>query len=315
MNNDIIVSVWTIVYNHEKYIAQAIESVLSQKCNFKIEMIIGEDCSTDNSREIIRQYHEKYPDIIRPIYNTLNVGAQANAINCINAAKGKYLAILEGDDYWIDDDKLQKQVDFMEQNPDFSACFTKAAVLNELGTENRAVYNAVDKDVFTFDDFVVPYFYFIPSPTLLYRSDLHLPGFFAHSITGDIALHLLLAGKGSIKLLPETTAVYRVHSGGLSKSAAFNERLEDAIYALYANIDKYFNYKYHQSLKNSLLPRLKTKLIYGSKELKGMKKLRHVIKIGKHYFFYSDKINLKEVMYYAAILFFPAVLKIKQAAK
>jgi len=109
---EVLVSVIMLVYNHEAYIAQAIEGVLMQKTNFKYELIIGEDCSTDNSKEIIREYHKKYPDIIYPVYWKKNVGANKNANTIRARARGKYIATCEGDDYWCDEDKLQNQIDF-----------------------------------------------------------------------------------------------------------------------------------------------------------------------------------------------------------
>jgi glycosyltransferase involved in cell wall biosynthesis len=110
-----LVSVWMVTYNHEKFIRQAIESVLMQVTDFQIEIIIGEDCSTDGTRKIIEELELQYPDIIKPIYHEKNVGAQRNAYEfCLPELKGKYIACLEGDDYWTDPYKLQKQIDFLE---------------------------------------------------------------------------------------------------------------------------------------------------------------------------------------------------------
>lgn len=106
-----------VTYNHERYIRQALDSVLMQKVNFKYEIVIGDDCSPDNTQDIIREYTEKYSDIIKPVLRQKNIGAPNNGYDINKRCKGKYIATLEGDDYWTDDDKLQTQVDFLERHP------------------------------------------------------------------------------------------------------------------------------------------------------------------------------------------------------
>jgi len=113
-----LVSVKMITYNHEPYIRQAIDCVLNQKTNFPFELVIGEDCSTDSTREIVFDYAKRYPDIIRVITSEQNVGMKQNSKRTSDACRGKYIAICEGDDYWQRDDKLQMQVDYMERHPE-----------------------------------------------------------------------------------------------------------------------------------------------------------------------------------------------------
>src|ERR1700676_449892 len=110
-------SVMMITYNHERYIAQAIESILAQKVNFDYELVIGEDCSTDGTRAVILDFHRRYPSRIVPLLRERNLGGPRNFLGTLAACRGKYLALLEGDDYWICTDKLQRQVDFLEANP------------------------------------------------------------------------------------------------------------------------------------------------------------------------------------------------------
>ena len=116
-----MVSVGMLAYNQEKYIARALDSILMQEVNFDYEIVIADDCSTDGTRDIIREYQRKYPNVIRPIFNKVNVGGQNNANIIRTACIGKYRATLEGDDYWVTTNKLQKQVDFLENNPDYIA--------------------------------------------------------------------------------------------------------------------------------------------------------------------------------------------------
>ena len=126
-----LVSIRTSTYNHGKYIRQCIEGILMQKTSFPFEYIIGEDCSTDQTREIVMEYAAKYPDIIRVVTADYNVGMKANGERCIMRCRGKYMALCEGDDYWIDPLKLQKQVDYLEAHPQCSMSYTEAVIINE----------------------------------------------------------------------------------------------------------------------------------------------------------------------------------------
>ena len=113
-----LVSIKMVTYNHAPFIAQAIEGVLQQKTNFPFELIIGEDCSTDGTREIVFEYQKKYPEIIRVVTSEKNIGAKRNGLRTLKACHGKYIAYCEGDDYWHDPGKLQKQVDYLENHPE-----------------------------------------------------------------------------------------------------------------------------------------------------------------------------------------------------
>ncbi len=124
-----LLSIVTITYNHEPFIAKTIEGVLMQQVNFPIEFIIAEDCSTDGTRRICQDYADKYPDLIRLIISDTNVGAVANERRAFEAARGKYIATCEGDDYWTDPMKLQKQVDFLEAHHDYSVTFHRYSIM------------------------------------------------------------------------------------------------------------------------------------------------------------------------------------------
>jgi glycosyltransferase involved in cell wall biosynthesis len=122
MTPDMMVSIACITYNHEKFIAKALEGFVSQKTSFKLEIIIADDNSTDGTPKIIKEYHTKYPDLIRPVLRDVNIGSRRNALETLNMCKGDYIALCEGDDYWIDNKKIQKQVEFLEKNHDFVMC-------------------------------------------------------------------------------------------------------------------------------------------------------------------------------------------------
>ena len=119
---EITVSICCITYNHEKYIAQCLDSFLMQRTSFRYEIILGEDCSTDSTRSIAEAYARQYPDRIRLLTGPVNVGAQKNLLRVLKRAAGKYIALCDGDDFWTDPAKLQKQVDFLENNPSYTMC-------------------------------------------------------------------------------------------------------------------------------------------------------------------------------------------------
>ena len=133
MNDNILVSINCIAYNHEKYIAQAIESFLMQITDFKYEILIHDDASTDNTAKIIKEYERKYPEIIKVIYQKKNQYSQGKKVSLFNVkrARGKYIAVCEGDDYWTDRHKLQKQVNYMENNPECGLCFRTVSIFDD----------------------------------------------------------------------------------------------------------------------------------------------------------------------------------------
>lgn len=130
--NNVLVSVKMITYNHEGYIAKAIESVLKQKTRFNYELVIGEDCSTDNTRQIVFDYQNRFPNIIRVIKSDFNVGAKVNSHRTLVACRGKYIAFLDGDDYWIDENKLEMQADFLNNHYDYGITFTNYDEYNQV---------------------------------------------------------------------------------------------------------------------------------------------------------------------------------------
>lgn len=159
-NNEIMLTVKMLAYNHEKYIAQAIESILSQKTEYRYELLIGEDCSTDNTRKIIQDYEEKYPEIIRVIYQKHNQGCTKNSYSLDLHARGKYIAGCEGDDFWCDDSRIQRDIDYLKTHPEYVGICHKCKIVGEDGREidsdtlnNREKFWEFDKDVFTLQDY------------------------------------------------------------------------------------------------------------------------------------------------------------------
>lgn len=200
IENSIMVTVWCTVYNHEPYIRDCLEGFMNQKTNFRYEVVVHDDASTDKSAAIIQQYAEKYPDIIKPILQTENQYSKKNgAIRRIREenSRGKYVAICEGDDYWTDPHKLQEQVDFMESHPEYSLACTDAVVLSG---KTELDWHRYDNDCeISLEDIIHKRGAWIYTASMLYRKHLldDYPVFAQKCHVGDYpkAIHLALRGK------------------------------------------------------------------------------------------------------------------------
>jgi len=307
------VSVFLICYDHEKYIAKAIESIVTQKVNFDFELVIGEDFSKDNTRGVCEQYAALYPAIIKLLPSDKNYGPMGNTIRTLYACTGEYIAMCEGDDYWTDPHKLQKQANFLDANLDYSMCFSDTEIVDEMGWNlpDEKYFPKIQKDTITIEDIILSDVSLIPTATLFFRNLLPnpFPDFYYHTFSGDLFLHLLLAEKGKAKYFDYKTAAYRNHSGGLTKSPTQIEKTYNSIFQFYIDVNKYFNFKYDALIRQRLFEMTKTRLIYGSREKKGLEKIKYYFKTMPNYIKYSKRINFKELAYYHFILFFPSILK------
>jgi glycosyltransferase involved in cell wall biosynthesis len=222
------VSACIITYNHENYIIDCLEGALSQKVNFDYEIVIGEDKSTDATLKICEEYASRYPDKIRLIKRDVNLGMMGNWIDTIKSCQGKYIAICEGDDYWTDPLKLQKQVDFMNTNAEFSICFTdyKEFYENKKSYGHpELIYKFKDKSTFSRNDIILNNF--IPTLTVLFRNKQNIIDYLKKDFFPvDWFVHILNSKYGKIKFLPFESAVYRIHDGGVCSSSEpiFNNR-------------------------------------------------------------------------------------------
>jgi glycosyltransferase involved in cell wall biosynthesis len=210
-----LVSVAMITYNHEPYIVQAIEGVLMQQTSFDYELIIGEDCSTDNTRAVCLKYQQQYPDKIKVLLPDTNQGMMPNFMQVLSACRGKYIALCEGDDYWTDSGKLEQQANFLEKNPDFSIAFHNVSVIYG---DNRASHSSNpswQKEISSIDDLACGNFIYTAS--CVYRNNLFqaFPSWYNTSPVGDYVLHLMNAQYGLIKYFPTVMGVYRVHDNGV----------------------------------------------------------------------------------------------------
>lgn len=252
-----LVSVFMITYNHEKYISKALDSILSQIVNFRYEIVIGEDCSKDKTRQILLEYSNKFPAIINLILHEHNVGASQNQFITLNACRGKYIAICEGDDYWIDQYKLQKQIDFMELNPSYSLVYGKVSIFNN--EKNRFLKVFFGKECGGVTGLIVNG-NTIPTLTTLFRRDLYIEYINAGILKwkmGDFPLWIFLASKGDVFFMDEVFGVYRRSSGTASNPISTKARI--SFQKSYLDIRNYYAQQFEypvevcQKLKNDYL--------------------------------------------------------------
>jgi glycosyltransferase involved in cell wall biosynthesis len=220
-SEEIVLSVCCVTYNHEKYIAQAIEGFLMQKTTFKFEVLIGEDCSTDGTRKIVDEYALKYPDKITLVTSEMNVGAHKNAVRIFSRVKGRYVAMCDGDDYWTDPLKLQKQVDFLEQNQNYIMCCHHSKRIKE----NNEIYymNLNPKPIiYSFEDILFDNDFETVLLSVVFRNtpeinEMYKADWFFQSNAPDrfLKLYATFTSGKDIYVLPEIMSCYRKHTGGI----------------------------------------------------------------------------------------------------
>ena len=244
MSEQPLVSVRTATYNHEKFIGQCLEGILMQRTDFPYEVVIGEDCSTDRTQEIVLAYEKKYPDKIHVRTSEMNVGPARNSLRIHQACRGKYHAMCEGDDYWIDPLKLQKQVDFMEAHPDVSLCFHNAFVVRENVLNATLFLRSAMKEMLTFEDACQTT---IPTASVMARSEIlaTLPEWRVKIWCGDVLFRLWCAHHGNLGYLNEIMSVYRRHPGCLRiMMRPLRERRYAEEMFLYREFDKETHYQH-----------------------------------------------------------------------
>jgi len=236
LDSEIIVSVQMLSYQHVEYIRMALDSILMQKVNFKYEIVIGDDCSTDGSQLLLLDYKKRYPDIFKLILHKKNVGTMKNVISVLKHCNGKYIAFLECDDFWTDEYKLQIQVDFLNDNKDFAACYHNTNVIGDDKKECR-LYKAAHYDITSFEQYF-KYIPAIPTASLIMRNfirDSNCYQYFTKTkYIGDRIVHALILLHGKIKYIDKTMCAYRYITNGNTSFSSKNyiERQKDYLKAL-----------------------------------------------------------------------------------
>ncbi|MBW7868856.1 MAG: glycosyltransferase family 2 protein [Brumimicrobium sp.] len=235
------ISIVMIAYNVEKYIGEAIESVLAQKTSYSYELVIGEDCSTDDTRQIALAYESKYPDKIRVIQNKSNLGLTPNCVETHNHCRGKYIALLDSDDYWTDENKLQKQVDFLENNLDFAGSGHQSIKIYENNLTKRVLFGEQQNRVYTLMDMLTHRKFHTSS--FVYRKEIwdKTGGIPKNISSNERAIYPMVAIFGKIKYFKDEMCVYRFSGEGLSSRIDYRELETDFnMFSWLKEIDKNF---------------------------------------------------------------------------
>lgn len=257
---EVLVSVICTAYNHERYIKKAIESFLMQRTTFRFEVLINDDASTDMTASIIREYENRYPEIIKATYQKVNLYSQGIAPGYVlfQQAKGKYIAVCEGDDFWTDPDKLEKQVSFLEENPDYSLCAHSAFYAKENGDIiNGRFFRKFFKSQEISISKMLKTEWCFATNSIVYRKGLrkeYIPPYRGKCRSGDVAFTLYLALQGKVYYFDEFWSAYRVESIG---SVTWQQRQEidkfikerKEYIAMMHRFDEYTNFLYAEEIK------------------------------------------------------------------
>lgn len=233
MKGDPLVSIRCTVYNHEPYLRQCLDGFVMQKTTFPFEAIVHDDASTDGSAAIIREYAEKYPDIIKPIYESENQFTKGTIFKIMDGAmspNSKYISLCEGDDYWTDPYKLQMQVEFLEKHPDYMMCFHRAiTILDENGEEtdrfpSESFKSIQDRDYTSTELLQV---WTVPTASIVHRRECrYFPLKFKYSfVFGDIILVLTCAEMGKVRGFARMMSAYRIHKNSIIHNPQNEQRI------------------------------------------------------------------------------------------
>lgn len=320
MKNEIMVSICCLAYNHEKYIRKTLDGFVNQKTNFNYEILIHDDCSTDNTVNIIEEYRKKYPKLIKPIYqkeNQYSKGIKVSNIYQFPRAQGKYIAMCEGDDYWIDMNKLQKQYDKMERNTNCSICTHMVGHISESGerlyiTQPDKTVREILNDIISIEELFFNIFKRVTMPfqtssyfiKKIYIFDyLKEDSFFQKTKIGDLPLVWYIMTKGNMCYIDEEMSLYRENSIG----SWSNKRLFDQGYRLqhYCGMieflekyDLYTNFRFHQRIEHMILIAHIRKKDY-----------REVFKKRYRSVLMDGEISRKEILYYFLYAYFPIIIR------
>ncbi|MCF2504153.1 glycosyltransferase [Dyadobacter sp. CY107] len=256
-------SVCVPTYNHERYIGQMLDGALMQVTDFEFEIVIGDDASTDATPAIIREYQERNPGRIRAFLHSENQGPKEprefagrnNVLQLLKACKGEYVAMCEGDDYWTDPLKLQKQVDFLDANLDFAISHHNVLVTYEDGSPEH-FFNAPDQKLVSTIEDILEDKWFMATASWVYRNHFLQNNFaewHAKAAAGDWAVIIQLAAQGRIGYFPEPMGVYRKHSAGLSNvHASTNQKFWQNRRDMFENVGKWLGNRYQTTIAKTL---------------------------------------------------------------
>jgi glycosyltransferase involved in cell wall biosynthesis len=243
-----LVSVCMITYNHEPYLREAIESVLAQQASFDFELVIGEDCSPDRTREIALEFQQAHPDVVRVLPNTARLGAMKNFERTLAACRGQYLAFLEGDDFWTSPQKLQRQVNVLEAHSDISVVFHPVHMVPEAAQGEVQLFPRRETPQRTSIRDLLSGIYAHTASIMVRNPHLaRLPAWLHESYMADWPFLILCARKGDIYCIPEPMATYRQTGGGIWSSLSHMEQTKHVMDAC-LTIDCGLSHEYSEIL-------------------------------------------------------------------
>lgn len=313
MNQEIKVSIICNVYNHEKYLRDALDGFVMQETDFPFEVLVHDDASTDSSADIIREYEAKYPEIIKPIYQTVNQYSQKVKISRTfqaPRARGKYIAICEGDDYWTDPKKLQKQCDFLDAHPDYAMCVCSTTWLNMLtGRKENKCLADHDMDIPLEDIILEKNGRIFQLASVMVKREIWdtWPEWRTAFPIGDLPLAILAGLHGKVRMLSDVMTVYRWYTGGSwtarmdtdEHRAAVSKKMITGLTML----DEATEQRYHEVISQRLK---RHKYIYAvmSHDLKAIRspELRDIYNSRKWYYHVAVFIRCKFPKFYARVL-------------
>lgn len=249
-----VVSVLMLAFNHGEFIGQAIERVVSQQCDVEFELLVGEDCSDDRTRDICKEWQRRHPRIVRLVTADTNVGMHPNLFRLWCRARGQYIALCDGDDYWTDDGKLAKQVKFLNARPEFSMCgaITRRIQRDKDGTWKPAgeVRPPWTKERYGIED-LIPHYCFQTSSVMIRKAGLRFPRWMPTVYCGDRPLYLLCAECGPVGFLPECMSIYRLHESGVWHGERQQAKARKSA-KLFEAVDAHFRRKYRRLIRQAL---------------------------------------------------------------
>ncbi len=308
--SEIMVSICCITYNHEKYITDAIDSFLMQKTDFPYEILIHDDASTDSTPDIIRSYENKYPNIIKAIYQSENQYSQKIKIfgkYLFPLARGKYIALCEGDDYWIDKNKLQLQVNYMQNHPSCSLCFHAAKVV----TRNQKSIHALrpyTHNILCDTEMVILQPSNYPTASILFPAKFvkNTPDFYNNAPVGDVPLHLFLTHQGYAYYFDQYLSAYRtgveiswsssMRTGDVTENI---QKFRKQIILMYLQFDIYTEGIYTDEIK-IIIEKLHFFILLDDKRYKSIK--------NSNYRKYYRELTLRQHIHYFLDRFCPGIL-------
>lgn len=241
------VSVCIITFNQEAFVAQAVESALAQKTSFDYEIVVGDDASTDGTPRILAELERRHAPKLRVLQRSQNLGINPNLVATLQECRGGYIALLEGDDYWIDDRKLQLQWESLESDPKLAVSFHGIEVRDDDSTVRAKVVQRFRRR-FTLMD-LLERGNFIPTPSVMFRNRVAegFPKCFYDLRIGDLPLNVMNARFGDIGYIDRTMAVYRVHSGGTFSMIPNARRMQEVV-RMYSCLNEFLEHRYDRTI-------------------------------------------------------------------